>query len=171
MPSQTSIKVDEPPKTVNPQILVDVPSRPSEPELADDGYTSTDSATKYPLDRFYWRLHQAKTPSYATDPDVTQYWHWAASFRGTIGHQFLHGPTMWSPYTSFFSFHLSPDKTTQVLFSRGSTLVLIEKFILVDNFLRPAGNVMAQFKRDRTKRRFLSFLRQVRWVDVVEVDK
>lgn len=144
----------------------------SSSELDDDGYTSTDSLTDSQLHPTDWRLRQVKTRRFATNPDVTQYWRWGLG--NDIEHQVLESvkPITWSVFKEPFNFHLQLDNIHQVAFAQSSTLVLVvHKIGRGGQDIGPRGDMMAQFKRDRTKRRFLSILRQVWEVNVIEVEK
>ncbi|KAG7294424.1 hypothetical protein NEMBOFW57_004495 [Staphylotrichum longicolle] len=163
--------------TEDSEVIWDVSSLPLEPELTDDdGYTSTDSITESALHRYDWRLHQVKTQSFVTNPGVTQYWHYSLD-KGTyfIEHQVLNSarPVQWSVFRDPYNFHLKLDDISQVSFARGSKLVLIMYKLpgWKGQVTDPTRDTMAQFKRDRTQRRFLNFLRQERGIKIVEEDE
>jgi hypothetical protein len=141
-----------------------------------DGYTSSDSISDDRLHPNDWRLHQVKTRSFATHPGVTQYWHWVTEKQGdkkVIEHQVLESvqPIKWSVFKKPYNFHLKLGDIQEVSFARASTKVVVaHKKGRDGRDLGPRGHVMAQFKRDRTKRRFLTFLSRERGVKVGEVD-
>jgi hypothetical protein len=139
-----------------------------EASLADGGYTSTDSFTGYPLVETEWRLRQVKTPNFATNQGVTQYWHLVNPKKpGLIEHQVLGSvtPVKWSILKEPYNFHLEISVVREVVFAQRNTRIAI---MLKDRDKR--GDIMARFLRDHTKRRFLEFLKCER-VKVVEMDR
>ncbi|KAL1840001.1 hypothetical protein VTJ49DRAFT_918 [Mycothermus thermophilus] len=170
------------------------PLSPSlESALEHDGYTSTDSISD---DRLYvndWRLHQVKTRAFATNPGVTQYWHWvtgteltgaepssspssegANAAANVIEHQVLESvrPVKWSVFKKPYNFHLRLSDIARVTFARGCTKVAVtHKKGRDGRDVGPRGDVLAMFKRERTKRRFLSFMGRERGVELREVSR
>jgi hypothetical protein len=146
--------------------------------LEYDGYTSTDSISDDKLHPNDWRLHQVRTRTFATNPRVTQYWHWVTENKDKknpkeIEHQVLEWvrPARWAVFKKPYNFHLMLDDVQEVVFARGNTKVIVMHRKGRDGKdTNPRGDVMAQFKRERTKRRFLSFLRE-KGVKVVEVGR
>jgi hypothetical protein len=146
---------------------------PSSSGLEYDGYTSSDSISDDRLHPNDWRLHQVKTRTFATNPNVTQYWHWVTEKKkhdNVMEHQVLKSvePIKWSTFKKPYNFHLKLGNIQEVLFARGSTRVVVTH---KKKDMKPRGDVMAQFKRDRTKRRFLTFLRREHGVKIAEVGK
>ncbi|KAK4154446.1 hypothetical protein C8A00DRAFT_32797 [Chaetomidium leptoderma] len=144
--------------------------------LEYDGYTTSDSISDDKLHEIDWRLHQVKTRTFATNPGVTQYWHWVTEKKDArvIEHQVLESvrPVKWSVFKKPYNFHLKLGDIQEVAFARGNTKVIVTHKRGKDGKDQNArGDVMAQFKRDRTKRRFLTFLRAEKGVKVVEMDK
>ncbi|GAB1321068.1 hypothetical protein MFIFM68171_11278 [Madurella fahalii] len=137
---------------------------PSAGDLAYDGYTSTDSISQDRLMRIDWRVHQVKTRDIASNSRVTQYWHWLGDEgEGMFEHQVLRSvrPPKWSVFKDPYDFHLRIAEIERVLFAPGNGRVVIEHKKGPDGEdVNVRGDVMAQFKRERTKRRFLSFLKQ-----------
>jgi hypothetical protein len=180
--SQTS--GGEPLSAKTPKIVLNSPfptsatveKEPLGSPLEYDGYTSTDSISDDKLHPNDWRLHQVRTRTFATNPKVTQYWHWVTENKDKknpkeIEHQVLEWvrPARWAVFKKPYNFHLMLDDVQEVAFARGSTKVIVMHRKGKDGKdTNPRGNVMAQFKRERTKRRFLSFLRE-KGVKVVEV--
>jgi hypothetical protein len=74
----------------------------------ENGYTSSDSITKESLTQYEWRLHQVKTRTFASNPDMTQTWLWVRE--GIVEHQVLNSvsPPNWAVYGEPYNFHLSP---------------------------------------------------------------
>ncbi len=158
------------------------PSASSSATLASaldyDGYTSSDSISSDQLHANDWRLHQVRTRTFATNPGVTQYWHWVTEKNPrddkVIEHQVLESvrPTKWSVFKKPYNFHLKLGDVQEVSFARGTTRVIVAHRKGRDGRdMHARGDVMAQFKRERTKRRFLTFLRKEKGVKVVEVSR
>ncbi|KAL2158121.1 hypothetical protein VTH06DRAFT_4689 [Thermothelomyces fergusii] len=145
--------------------------------LEYDGYTSSDSISGDTLHVNDWRLHQVKTRTFATNPQVTQYWHWVTEQRehNVIEHQVLESvgpPVKWSVFKRPYNFHLRLTDIQEVAFARGSNKVVVTHRKGRDGKdLAPRGEIMAEFKRDRTKRRFLAFLRRDKGVKVTELSR
>ncbi len=141
------------------------------------GYTTADSISGDQLHSNEWRLHQVKTQTFATNPGVTQYWHWVAEedkCGNVFEHQVLKSvrPIKWSVFKKPYNFHLKLADIQEVAFARGSTRVMVTHKKGRDGKDKgPRGDMMAQFKRDRTKRRFLSFLKSEKGVKISEVGK
>lgn len=141
--------------------------------LAYDGYTSTDSISADKLMKIDWRVQQVKTRDIASNSRVTQYWHWLGGAEGLFEHQVLRSvrPPKWSVFKDPYDFHLRIAEVDRVMFSQASSKVVIVHRKGADGKeVNPRGDVMAQFKRERTKRRFLSFLKQ-RGVKLAEVTR
>ncbi|KXX82500.1 hypothetical protein MMYC01_201251 [Madurella mycetomatis] len=144
---------------------------PSAADLAYDGYTSTDSISHDRLLRIDWRVHQVKTRDIASNSRVTQYWHWLGDSEGLFEHQVLRSvrPPKWSVFKDPYDFHLRIAEIERVMFApTNGRVVIAHKKGADGEDVSPRGDVMAQFKRERTKRRFLSFLKQ-RGVKLAEV--
>ncbi|KAL2123723.1 hypothetical protein VTJ04DRAFT_88 [Mycothermus thermophilus] len=162
-----------------------------EAAIDHDGYTSTDSCSG---DRLYhndWRVFQVKTRSFATHPGVTQYWHFvtgaevsAATTAATTGvasgagnvieHQVLESvkPIKWSVFKRPYNFHLRVADIASVTFAQGSPKIAVQHKKERDGKdVAPRGDILAEFKRERTKRRFLTFMGKERGVRLVEVSK
>ncbi|KAK4098938.1 hypothetical protein N658DRAFT_207565 [Parathielavia hyrcaniae] len=148
--------------------------------LEHDGYTSSDSVSHDQLHFNDWRLHQVRTRTFATNPLVTQYWHWVTETKEKknskeIEHQVLEWvePPRWAVFKKPYNFHLKLDDIQEVKFAaagrgRCTKVLVVHKQGKDGKDTHPRGDLMAQFKRDRTKRRFLTFLRH-KGVRVVEV--
>jgi hypothetical protein len=128
--------------------------------LEYDGYTSSDSISGDQLHENEWRLLQVRTRAFATNPNVTQYWH---QKNKAIEHQVLGSvwPIKWSVLKKPYNFHLKLGDIEEVLFAQGTMRVIVKhKKGKAGKDIRAGGDVMAQFKRERTKRRFLMVLRK-----------
>ncbi|CAK7225654.1 hypothetical protein SCUCBS95973_005935 [Sporothrix curviconia] len=150
------------------------PATAEDSDLEHSGYTTTDSLTLDTVVKKDWRVHQVKTKNLATNPQTTQYWHWVdrkQAYRSRPGgrrafdpmfeHQVLKETepvTSWGVFADPVDFHLRLRELTEVAFAPGTCIVVIgtREVEGIDG----RGNVLAEFKRERTKRRFLSFLQK-----------
>jgi hypothetical protein len=142
-----------------------------------DGYTSTDSISNGRLHRKEWRLLEVRTRMFATNPGVTQYWHWVTEDmkekrdEKVIEHQVPRSvrPIRWAVFKEPYNFHLELSDIQEVLFARGSTRVIVTYKEGRSGWdINPRGDIMAQFKRERTTKRFLTFLSEKK-VKITEV--
>jgi hypothetical protein len=141
-----------------------------------DGHTSTDSISDDKLHHIDWRLRQVRTRTFATNPKVTQYWHWVTENKdkknpGVIEHQVLKcvRPPEWAVFKKPYNFHLILGDIQEVKFATGRTKVIVSHKNGKDGKdTKHRGDVMARFKRERTKQRFLTFLGK-KGVNIVEV--
>ncbi|KAL2133036.1 hypothetical protein VTI74DRAFT_3008 [Chaetomium olivicolor] len=127
-----------------------------------DGYTSTDSLSGDALTHEDWHLHQVKTRTIASNVRVTQYWHWVDKDK-VFEHQVLRSvkPVKWSVFKDPYDFHLNPVDIHEVMYAPGNLKVVVaHKKGKEGKDLKDRGDVMAQFKRERTKRRFLVAIRE-----------
>ncbi len=127
-------------------------------ELEYYGYTSTDSFSTDSVLRIDWRVYQIKTSKMASSTNITQYWHWCAS-DNLFEHQVLRDvdPVSWGVYKEPIDFHLRLEELTEVSYATASPRIVVNTKPYRD--IEHRGDILAEFKRDRTKRRFLSFLR------------
>jgi hypothetical protein len=156
----------------------DAASEEQQSPLDYDGYTSTDSMSQDPLHPNDWRLHQVKTRTFATNPAVTQYWHWVTEEKdprkkNMIEHQVLaETKNKWQVFKKPYNFHLRLTDMAEVSFARDSFKVIVtHKKGRDGRDLAQRGDVMAQFKRHRTKKRFLTFLSREKGIKVAEVPR
>ncbi|KAH8202197.1 hypothetical protein TruAng_003672 [Truncatella angustata] len=125
-------------------------------DLEYDGWSSTDSFSAGTISHLDWRIHQIKTPQLTTSSEVTQYWTYKKESR-TFLHQVLrdvHPKVIWGVYQKPLDFDLKLDELIEAQYSSGNLRVAMQ----LRDPARPT--VLAQFKRERTKRRFLAFLRK-----------
>lgn len=151
-----------------------VPATAEDEDLECSGYTTTDSLTRDTVVRKDWRVYQVKTKNLATNPRTTQYWHWVdrkQAYRSGPGgrrdfdpmfeHQVLKETepiTGWGVFAEPVDFHLRLRELAEVAFAPDSDIIVIGTREVKGIDRR--GNVLAQFKRERTKRRFLAFLKK-----------
>ncbi|CAK7266441.1 hypothetical protein SEPCBS57363_002089 [Sporothrix epigloea] len=143
-------------------------------DLEYTGYTTSDSLTQDTVVKKDWRVYQVKTRSLATNPQTTQYWHWVdkkQANRSSSGdrhncdsmfeHQVLKETepvTGWGVFADPVDFHLRLHELTEVAFSPESDIIVIGTREVEGIACR--GDIFARFKRERTKRRFIAFLRK-----------
>ncbi|KJR81902.1 uncharacterized protein SPSK_03027 [Sporothrix schenckii 1099-18] len=151
-----------------------VPVSTEDEDLEYSGYTTTDSLTHDMVVKKDWRVYQVKTKDLATNPQTTQYWHWVdreqayksgpdgrRDFDPMFEHQVLKEtePTIgWGVFADPVDFHLRLRELTEVSFAPDSDIIVIGTREVKG--IEGRGNVLAQFKRERTKRRFLAFLKK-----------
>ena len=143
---------------------------PLDSALEYDGYTSTDSISRDGLMHIDFRVHQVKTSTIASNNRVTQYWHWLGGAEGLFEHQVLRSvrPAKWSVFKDPYDFHLRRAEVREVVYAKDNKRVVIKHKRVATTKHRKVedadedgarGDIMAQFKRERTKRRFLMFLK------------
>ncbi|KAI8960156.1 hypothetical protein F5Y11DRAFT_273649 [Daldinia sp. FL1419] len=129
---------------------------PEEDDLEYSGWTSTDSFSAGRIMHMDWRVYQIKTHDLTTSTEVTQYWTWKPE-KGLFEHQVLrdvHPKVTWGFYQKPINFDLAVDEIKEIQYAPDSQKVLVS----VSDEKR--GSVLAYFKRERTKRRFLSFAKR-----------
>lgn len=139
-------------------------------DFEHDGYTTHDSYSKDGVMKIDWRVYQIKTAKRTTNPGHTQYWHWVNTAQeGTpnddkveqlFEHQVLRtvSPPGWGVYKEPLDFHLRLKELKMVEYASGCNKVVVHTLPIPGVEYR--GNVLAAFKRVRTVKRFLSFLRK-----------
>ncbi|KAJ4417230.1 hypothetical protein N0V85_001936 [Neurospora sp. IMI 360204] len=142
-------------------------------DLYYEGYTSDDSYSGDKIQEVDWRLLQVRHREMTTNTGITQYWHWLGAGEDLTGrgeencfeHQVLKDVkgrrVTWGVYKEPIDFHLRLEEIEEVVYApEGSgclkILISVKKDAHGDEESR--GDVLAWFKRERTKRRFLSFL-------------
>lgn len=157
----------------NKRLRLDHPE--DEPSLSDleyDGYTTTEDLIDDKLLPTDWEVEEVKSSERTTTTDASTYWHWVDADADTdapyMEHQVLAGtnPTVWSCYKGF-DFNLRPAELKEVLFAPSSSYVIINKH---DDARGSDGDLAAHFPRQRTKKRFIKFLKD-RGVKVVKTDR
>ncbi|KAI1134878.1 hypothetical protein F5Y05DRAFT_396768 [Hypoxylon sp. FL0543] len=129
---------------------------PEEHDLDYSGWTSTDSFSAGRIMHLDWRVYQIKTRDLTTSSTVTQYWTWKAE-KGSFEHQVLRDvapKVTWGIYQKPINFDLSIGEMKEIQYASDSQKILI----VIANEER--GNVLAYFKRERTKKRFLAFTKK-----------
>ncbi|KAI0880790.1 uncharacterized protein GGS22DRAFT_80226 [Annulohypoxylon maeteangense] len=129
---------------------------PEEDDLDYSGWTSTDSFSAGRIMHLDWRVYQIKTRALTTSTEVTQYWTWKQD-KGLFEHQVLrdvHPKVTWGFYQKPINFDLTLEEIKEIRYGPDS------QKILVDINDEKRGNVLAYFKRERTKKRFLAFAKK-----------
>ncbi|KAI1085582.1 hypothetical protein F5B20DRAFT_7873 [Whalleya microplaca] len=127
-----------------------------EDDLDFEGYTSTDSFSAGRIMHLDWRVYQIKTRSLTTNTEVTQYWTWKQE-KNLFEHQVLRDvfpKVTWGFYQKPINFDLSLEEVQEIQWATESQKILA---VIADE---KRGNVLAYFKRERTKKRFLSFAKK-----------
>jgi hypothetical protein len=138
-------------------------SASGEHDLEYDGCTDRDSVSGDYVRKFDWRIYQVKTRLFTTNTRVTQYWHWIDNGRERLlEHQVLKSedPAAWGVFKDPIDFHLVLEEMSGIHYSQDSDKIIIamkEGVALAYQDGQPRGDVLAYFKRDRTKIRFLAF--------------
>ncbi|KAK3374580.1 hypothetical protein B0H63DRAFT_400251 [Podospora didyma] len=137
-------------------------------DLEYSGYTSQDSFSEDHVMRVDWRVYQVKHQKISTNTLVTQYWHWVGEGEGgaeenIFEHQVLkdvlpNKKVTWGVYKDPIDFHLRMSELTDITFAKDSLKIIISTKEIEGVTHR--GNLLADFKRERTKRRFLAFMRK-----------
>ncbi|KAI1105645.1 hypothetical protein F4804DRAFT_303587 [Jackrogersella minutella] len=129
---------------------------PEEDDLEYSGWTSTDSFSAGRIMHLDWRVYQIKTRDLTTSTEVTQYWTWKQD-KGLFEHQVLrdvHPKVTWGFYQKPINFDLTLEEIKEIQYSPDGQKILV---VIKDE---KRGNVLAYFKRARTKKRFLSFAKK-----------
>ncbi|KAI1326667.1 hypothetical protein F5Y16DRAFT_224617 [Xylariaceae sp. FL0255] len=125
-------------------------------DLDHDGYSSTDSYSNGRIMHLDFRVNQVKTRHSTTSPKVTQYWTWKPEMN-QFEHQVLrdvHPNVSWGLYKKPLNFDIGLAEIKEARYSSDGLLVQV---VTMDE---ARGDVLVSFKRERTKRRFLSFIRK-----------
>ncbi|KAI2778739.1 hypothetical protein F4815DRAFT_447023 [Daldinia loculata] len=129
---------------------------PEEDDLEYSGWTSTDSFSAGRIMHMDWRVYQIKTHDLTTSTEVTQYWTWKPE-KGLFEHQVLrdvHPKVTWGFYQKPINFDLAVEEIKEIQYAPDSQKVVVS----VSDEKR--GCVLAYFKRERTKKRFLAFAKR-----------
>jgi hypothetical protein len=138
-----------------------------EADFVAEGYTSTDSFTGQAIKSVDYHLSQVKTATGTTPSNVTQYWHWYGGKERFYEHSVLAGANEWFPYAEPYDFDVRLVEVQGVEYSRGSLRVLVRgKAGMAGGDGKTMGgkagerDVFVEFKRERTKKRFLRDIRK-----------
>ncbi|TEA14446.1 hypothetical protein C8034_v003312 [Colletotrichum sidae] len=148
--------------------------KPKDPDLAYEGYTDVDDYSRDSVGRQDWALNRIKTRLNQAGTAVTQYWHWIGDDDERLfEHQVLaEGDSFsWGIYANPINFHLELDHMLAVKWAAGTTKVIVvckENSVTYEG--RSRGDVLAEFKRERTTRRFLVFCRKM-GIELIKVER
>ncbi|KAI2636274.1 hypothetical protein GGS26DRAFT_548336 [Hypomontagnella submonticulosa] len=129
---------------------------PEEDDLEYSGWTSTDSFSAGRIMHLDWRVYVIKTPALTTSPDITQYWTWKQD-KELFEHHVLrdvHPKVTWGYYRNASDFALALKEIQEILYAPDSQKI----DVATNDESRP--HVLAYFKRERTKKRFLAFAKK-----------
>ncbi|KAI1435158.1 hypothetical protein GGR50DRAFT_349189 [Xylaria sp. CBS 124048] len=131
-------------------------TEPAQADLEYEGYSSRDSFSHGRIMHLDFRVYQIKTRAITTRKDVTQYWTWKPE-EHNFEHQVLrdvHPNITWGNYREPNKFNCRLDEMKEIRYAVDGEKVLITR---TDEAL---GDVLVYFKRERTKKRFLSFTKK-----------
>lgn len=136
-------------------------------ETGDD-WSDADSLTGAQLSKWEFRMYQVKTRLYTSATQATQYWSYQPQNR-LMEHHFLRET---SPPVSFrvhkepINFSFTPEEVELLAWSKEAMRVHLvmrrenPRISVKDG--KPRGDIMATFKRERTLRRFVEFMEQLK---------
>ncbi|KAI0010211.1 hypothetical protein F4779DRAFT_578542 [Xylariaceae sp. FL0662B] len=144
-----------------------------EDDLDFSGYTSRDSFSAGRIMHLDWRVYQIKTRTLTTSTEVTQYWTWKPE-KNVFEHQVLrdvYPKVTWGFYQKPINFDLALEEVREIQWAADSQKILAVIVHADDDAdddddgkkkkqQKQRGNVLAYFKRERTKKRFLSFAKK-----------
>jgi hypothetical protein len=151
-------RLEAAPTQSTPQVHIKHEPEP-EPQVDDlqfDGYTSTDSFSAGRIHHLDFRIGQIKTPQLTTSAEVTQY----LTFRGeksAFEHQVLrdvHPKVTWGFYQKTVNLDLKLDEIRSISYAPECQKIVV----LVKENTRT--DMVVYFKRERTMKRFLHFVRK-----------
>lgn len=141
--------------------------RTSPEDIHHDGYTSVDSYSGDLVMQVDWRVSVVKTSERSSGADITQYWHWVDAGQvedGSEGNFFEHQvlsevkPPDWGVYKDPINFHLRLTELEAVSWAPHTLRIVVSTVAIPGIAYR--GDVLAEFKRERTKRRLLKFMKK-----------
>ncbi len=138
------------------QPLAPPPQPDPEDDLNVDGFTSTDSFSAGRIMHLDFRVYQIKTRSLTTSTEVTQYWTWKSD-QNMFEHQVLRDvfpKVTWGFYQQPIDFNLKLTDLVEIHWASESQKIVV---IIKD---KERGDILAHFKRERTKKRFLMFAKK-----------
>lgn len=137
----------------------DLAAQESEAILADleyEGYSSRDSFSNGRIMHLDFRVHQIKTRVLTTRPNVTQYWTWKPE-EHKFEHQVLrdvHPNVTWGYYREPDRFSCDLGQIKEIRYASDGQKIMV---VRTDE---KSGDMFVFFKRERTKKRFLAFVKK-----------
>lgn len=121
-------------------------------------HTDTESWSGAAVGKNDFQLKHVKTRRYTSTASVTQYWTWQEDNK-MFEHQVLKAlsPVQWGIHRQPFNFHLGLDEITKLVWNIDA--LRIHVVLRKENDTQGRGDIMAEFKRENTMRRFLNFCR------------
>ena len=143
--------------------------------FATEDFSDTDSVSRAPIYSSEYRLYQVKTRQYLSSDKVSQYWSWQPD-RRCLEHQVLKSPNPpgWGLYQKPIDFSFNLDHATEITWNLQALRIHIKinpasrSALVLGSDDMPRGDLMAQFKRERTMKRFLAFCRHMKVPLVLE---
>ncbi|KAK2041182.1 hypothetical protein LZ31DRAFT_597411 [Colletotrichum somersetense] len=186
LPSQTQILQDEPQRSAPPtpefarpfkkfKLTQVLKTSSKDPDLVYDGFTDTDDYSGDHIGKHDWALSRIKSRLNTVSTGVTQYWHWIPDDGEQIfEHQVLaEGDTFtWGIYAKPINFHLELGHVQEMQWATGTLKVIVvcKQGVVISPDGKPRGNLLVEFKRERTKRRFLVFCSK-KGIELEKIDR
>ncbi|KAF6807680.1 hypothetical protein CSOJ01_08044 [Colletotrichum sojae] len=147
--------------------------KPKDPDLSYEGHTDIDDYSRDSIGKHDWALNRIKHRLNSVGTGVTQYWHWIPDMGERVfEHQVLaEGDTFtWGIYAKPINFHLELEHIQEIRWGARTTKVMVvcSPHAVLSPEGKSRGDVLAEFKRARTKQRFLVFC-QRQGVELVKV--
>ncbi|KAK2001391.1 hypothetical protein LX36DRAFT_349596 [Colletotrichum falcatum] len=183
--SQTQILHDDPQRSAPPTPdfvrpfkkfkMTQFPKKAKDPDLVYDGFTDTDDYSGDHIGKHDWALSRIKSRLNTVSTGVTQYWHWIPDDGEQIfEHQVLaEGDSLtWGIYKKPINFHLELSHVQAMRWASGTLKVIVvcKPGVVVSPDGKPRGNLLVEFKRERTKRRFLVFCSK-KGIDLEKIER
>ncbi|KAF5527562.1 hypothetical protein CGCA056_v001945 [Colletotrichum aenigma] len=151
-----------------------VQGNPKDPDLAYEGFTDVDEFSSDRIGKHDWALNRIKSRLNTVGTGVTQYWHWIPDDGELVfEHQVLaEGESAtWGIYAKPINFHLELETMQEIMWAADTVKVLIrcKPGVVVSADGKPRGDLLVEFKRQRTKKRFLAFCRK-KGIPQVKID-
>ncbi|KAL8369535.1 hypothetical protein RB595_000052 [Gaeumannomyces hyphopodioides] len=167
----------QPPRSFSADLPITT-MRISSEDIHHDSYTSVDSYSGDLVMRVDWRVNMVKTSERSSGADITQYWHWVDAGQvddGSEGNIFEHQvlsevkPPSWGVYKDPTNFHLRLAELKAISWAPRTLRIVIATVPIPG--IAHRGDVLAEFKRERTKRRLLKFMekKEVRLIKTTAV--
>ncbi|KAK1524832.1 hypothetical protein CPAR01_13780 [Colletotrichum paranaense] len=151
-----------------------IPGKLKDEDLHYDGFTDVDDYSGDHIGPHDWALNRIKSRLNSVSTGVTQYWHWIPDNGEQIfEHQVLaESDTLtWGIYAKPVNFHLELEHIQEMKWATDTSKVIVvcKDGVVISPDGKPRGDLLAEFKRDRTKRRFLVFCRK-KGVELIKVE-
>lgn len=138
-----------------------------DPDLAYKGYTDTDEVSGIAIYDIDWALSSVRSRVSASPTSLTQYWHFVEDesegcmfeHQGYMGDHNLTEDLTWRVYDHPVSFSFLSEDVDEILWAPGTLKVIVhcKDSAHTEKDGKPRGPLIAEFKRERSKRRFVVF--------------